>query len=274
MRSRLRALWRNLRQRDRVERELHEEMTATLQLLIDERVAAGDEPGEARRRAMMVMGGVEPIKERVRDIRMGVLIDTLVQDVKYAVRHMRRDPKFAAAAILTLAFGIGANAAMFTMLNAIVLKRLPVAEPDKLLDISPVNSRGLSRSTPMSAVAELSDGPLEHLCADLGGLVLPVLANNMPVQTSTTFITSECLKAYGVAPILGRNITAEEAPIHGAGARVALISHRLWTSAFGARPDVLGQSMLVNNVDVTIVGVLPPGFIGLAVDTGVDIFTT
>ena len=125
----------------------------------------------------------------------------------------------------------------------------------------------------MSAVAELRDGPLDHFCAYLGGLVLPVLANDAPLQTSTTFVTSECFNAFGIAPILGRGLTEADAPIMGAGAHVAVISHRLWTTTYNSDPSVLGQSMLVNNVPVTIVGVLPKGFIGLEIDTGVDIFT-
>jgi predicted permease len=271
--AKLSSMWRNLRHRDRVERDLDDELKATLDLLIDEKVAAGVEPGEARRRSMIELNRIEPIKEQVRYVRAGMLIDTLFQDLKYAIRHMRRSPAFAVAAILTLAFGIGANTAMFTMLNAIALKRLAIAEPDKLMAIVPMNSRGMNRTTPMNAVAELRDGPLEHLCADLGGLVLPVLANNAPVQTSTTFITSECLNAYGIAPLLGRGIAESEAPINGAGAHVALISHRLWSSVYRNDPEVLGKSMLVNNVPVTIVGVLPKGFTGMQVDSGVDIFT-
>jgi predicted permease len=270
--ARLRSLWRNLRHRDRVERDLDDEMQATLGLLIDDKIAGGVDPSEARRQALIELGGIEPLKERVRDIRTGMLMDTLIQDVKYALRHMRRAPGFAAAAILTLAVGIGANTAMFTMLNAIVLKRLPIAEPDKLLAIAPLNSRGLSRTTPMNAVAELRDGPLEHLCAYLGNISVPVLANNVPVETQTTFITSECLNAFGIAPILGRGITEAEAPVNGAGARVALISHRLWTRTYHSDPAVLGQSMTINNVPVTIVGVLPSGFTGLEIDSGIDIF--
>ena len=271
--SRLRSLWRNLRHKGRVERELDDELAATLDLLIDEKVARGVEPGEARRRALLELNRIEPLKEQVRDVRAGILMDTLIQDVKYAWRHMRRAPAFAAAAILTLALGVGANTAMFTMLNAIVLKRLPIADPDHLLAIVPINSRGTNRTTPMSAVAELRDGPLNHFCAYLGGLVLPVLANDTPVQTSTTFVTSECFNAFGIAPIMGRGLTEADAPILGAGAHVAVISHRLWTATYHSDPSVLGQSMLVNNVPVTIIGVLPKGFTGLEIDTGVDIFT-
>jgi predicted permease len=269
---RLRSLWRNLRHGDAVERELDAEIRATLDLLIDEKVAAGMDAAEARRRAMIEIGGIEPVKERVRDIRTGMVIDTLVQDIKHATRHFRRSPGFAAAAVITLAFGIGANTAMFTMLNAIVLKRLAIADPDHLLAIAPLNSRGLARTTPMSAVAELRDGPLDSLCAYLGALALPVMANNTPLQTSTTLITSECFNAFGIAPIMGRVITEDEAPILGAGARVAVISHRLWSTTFNSDPSVLGKSILVSNVPVSIIGVLPPGFNGLEIDSGVDIF--
>jgi putative ABC transport system permease protein len=271
--SRLRSAWRNLRHRDRVERDLQDELDAMLNLLIDEKVASGVEAREARRRAMIELNRIEPIKEQVRDMRAGMLLDTLLQDLKYAFRHIRRSPGFSAAAIVTLAVGIGANTAMFSMLNALVLRRLPIAEPDKLLAIAPLNSRGQTRTTPMSAVAELQDGPLDHLCAYLGNISVPVLANNLPVETSTTFITSECLSAFGVTPSLGRGITEAEAPINGAGAKVALISHRLWTRTYQSDPAVLGESMVVNNVPVTIVGVLPSGFTGLEIDSGIDIFT-
>lgn len=271
--SRLRSLWRNLRHRDTVERDLDDELRATLDILIDEKLAAGLAPWEARRAAMMELGGIEPLKERVRDAWAGRFLDALWQDVTYAFRHIRRAPGFSTAAILTLALGIGANTAVFTMLNAIVLKRLPIANPDQLLAIAPTNSRGLPRSTPMSAVAELRGGPLEHLCAYLGAVQFPVLANNRPVATSTTFVTSECFTAFGVAPILGRAISESEAPIHGAGAHIAVISHRLWLSTYDGAPGVLGQTIVVNNVPLTIVGVLPNGFTGLEIDTGVDIFT-
>lgn len=271
--SRLRSLWRNIRHRDRVERDLDEELNATLQLLIDEKVAAGIDRREARRRAMIELGGIEPVKEHVRDIRTGVLVDALLQDLKYACRHIQRAPAFSAAAILTLAVGIGANTAMFTMLNAIVLKRLPIARPDELIAISPINSRGLPRSMPMSAVGELQDGPLDYLCAYLGAVIFPVLANHTPVQTSTTFVSGQCFNALGVAPILGRAVADADSPIQGPGEHVAVISHRLWSTAYNSDPAILGKPLLVNNVTVSIIGVMPKGFAGLDVDHGVDIFT-
>src|SRR5688572_26321833 len=269
---RIRSLLRNVIRRDRMQRDLDDELRAMFDLLVEEKMARGMQPWEAKRAAAIEMGGIEPLKEKVRDAKMGVHVDALLQDLKHAFRHFRRSPGFAVAAILTLAVGIGANTAMFTMLNAIVLKRLPIPEADALLAIAPINSRSLTRSTPMSAVAELRDGPLEHLCAYIGALVLPVLANDMPVHTSTTFVTSECFNAFKLTPILGRGITEEEAPIMGPGAKVAVISHRLWTTVYNSDPSVLGQSMILNTVPVTIIGVLPEGFSGLEIDTGVDIF--
>jgi predicted permease len=272
MLSRLRSLFRNLVYRDRMQRDLDDEMRAMFDLLVEEKIARGMEPWQARRAAQIEMGGIEPLKERVRDAKMGARVDSVFQDVKQAFRHFRRAPAFAAAAVLTLAVGIGANTAVFTMLNAIMIKRLPIPEADELLAIAPINSRGIARSTPMSAVAELRDGPLDHLCAYIGALVLPVLANGTPVQTSTTFVTSECFDAFGLTPILGRGITEAEAPILGPGAKVAVISHRLWSTVYRSDPGVLGTSMLVNALPVTIIGVLPAGFTGLEIDTGVDIF--
>jgi putative ABC transport system permease protein len=202
-------------------------------------------------------------------------MERLLQDLRYAARHLQRSPGFALAAILTLALGIGANTAMFGMLSALTLQRLPIDDPDGLIAVAPRTSRGLPRSTPMSAIAELGpDGPLQHLCAYLGGIVLPVLANGAPVQTLTTFVTGQCFDALGVKPIMGRTITDADAPIHGKGAPVVVISHRLWSNALGADAAILGKTLQLNNVDVTIVGVLPRGFAGLEVDNGVDVFAT
>lgn len=202
-------------------------------------------------------------------------MDALAHDIRCAFRHVRRAPGFAAAAILTLAFGIGANTAMFSMLNALTWQRLAIANPDELIGIMARTSRGTPRSTSVAAVDELSrQAPLQQVCGYLGGVVLPVLANRVPVQTLTTFVTGQCFNAFGVAPIMGRAINDADAPIYSPGARVALISHRLWSGTFNADPSVLGKSLQVNNVDVTIIGVLPRGFVGLEVDYGVDIFTT
>ena len=271
--SRWRAFWRNLRYRNQVERDLDEEMRATLDLLIDEKIAAGVDPREARRRAMIELNRIEPIKEQVRDVRAGVFMETLLQDLKYAFRHMRRSPGFAAAAVLTLAFGIGANTAMFSVLNALLLKRLPIEHPDGLYSLTSHNDRGLQRYIPVTLVPDLErDGPFEIVCAYNGGGTLPVEANGRPTLALVAFISGRCFDAFGVMPRMGRAIANEDVPLFTAGRKLVVISDRLWQRVFGGAPDVIGKVMKAENNEVTIAGVMPAGFLGIQADTGVDVF--
>ncbi|MFM8535836.1 MAG: ABC transporter permease, partial [Acidimicrobiia bacterium] len=271
--SRLASLWRNLRHRDRVDRELDEELRATLDLLIDEKVAAGVEPGEARRRSMIELNRIEPIKEQVRDIRAGMFIETLMQDLGYALRHVRRAPGFSAAAILTLAFGIGANTAMFSVFNALTLKRLPIANPDGLFSLSSYNDKGLKRYVPVTLVPEMQrDGPFETVCAYNGGGTLPVEANGRPTLALFAFISGRCFDVFGVTPRIGRPIVADDVPLVSAGRKVVVISDRLWKRIFNGDPGVIGKTMKAENNEVTVVGVMAPGFTGIHADNGVDVF--
>jgi predicted permease len=201
------------------------------------------------------------------------MIEVLVQDIRYALRHLRRSPGFAAAAILTLAFGIGANTAMFSVLNALVLQRLPIHDPDSLVSITSRNARGAQRYLPIAIVDQLArNGPLQPVCGYNGGFVIAVEANGAPAQALAAFVTGQCFNAFGVLPLLGRPLTDEDAPLSKPGNKVALISHRFWTRMFGGDPRAIGQRIRTEGVELTVVGVLPPGFGGLHVDTGGDIF--
>jgi hypothetical protein len=123
------SLWRNLAHRERVERDLDDEVDAAVALLVDEQVKAGKTPAEARRHATLTLGGADAVKEQVRTARAGAFVDVLVQDVRYAARSLRRMPGFSFAAIITLALGIGANTTIFTLLDAVIFKPLPVPAP-------------------------------------------------------------------------------------------------------------------------------------------------
>src|SRR5688500_13147166 len=134
--ARVASLIRNLTRRNRIERDLDEELRATVEMLAAEKMRAGSSPEAARRAAPVELGGIEPIKEQVRDVRAGAMLDTLGQDLRYAVRLLRRYPLFALTAVLSLAVGIGANTAVFTIGNSLLrFSPAAVAEPDRVVDI-------------------------------------------------------------------------------------------------------------------------------------------
>lgn len=201
-------------------------------------------------------------------------MDALLQDIRYAFRHIRRSPGFAVAAILTLALGIGANTAMFTMLNALVLQRLPIKDPDGLISMSSFDDRGRMRYIPFETVRELArEGPFVDVCGhNGGGGIIPIDVDGTPTQAVVAFVSGQCFTTFGVTPIVGRAITNEDAPIVTAGNRVVVISHRFWTRMYGADPAAIGKTIRTEGVDATIVGVLPKGFGGLLVDSAVDLF--
>jgi predicted permease len=201
------------------------------------------------------------------------MLDALYQDVRYALRHIRRSPGFAAAAILTLALGIGANTGMFTVLNALVIQRLPIKDPDGLIGVAGRNDRGQSRSTPIAAVDEIArDGPLDDVCGYNGGFLIAVEAGGAPAQAIAANVTGRCFATFGVAPLLGRPIVDADAPLSRPGNRVAVIGHRFWTRMFGADPSAVGRTIRVEGLELTVIGVMPLGFGGLEVDSGADLF--
>ena len=134
--ARFLSFWRNLLRRDRVEQDLDNEVRAALDILTEEKVTAGMTPQEARRAAAIELGGVESVKEQVRDVRSGAFLETFLQDLRYAARLLRRQPLFTATAALSLAIGIGATTTIFTVANGLLFRTpVGVASPESLVDI-------------------------------------------------------------------------------------------------------------------------------------------
>ena len=230
-------------------------------------------PWEARRAATIEMGGVEPLKEKVRDVKMGVLRRRTASGCQTRLpplpplRPDSRSPR-----LLTLALGIGANTAMFSVLNTLAFQRLSIPDPDELYSLSSYNERGQKRYVPMPTVIDLNrDSPFVEACGYNGGGNFPVEANGIPSQAITAFITGRCMSVFGVQPVLGRGIVDADAPIMTSGEKVIVISDRLWRRLFNADPGAIGKTMKVEGAEATVIGVMPPGFRGIHADVGVDI---
>jgi hypothetical protein len=127
---RLSSLWRNLFHSAQTEQELKQEIDAYLEMLVESKIQHGVKPAEARRLALLELGGEEQVKERVREVRMGHYLETLWQDLRYGLRMLRKSPGFTAVAVLSLALGLGANTAIFSVIDALMLKKLPVKDPE------------------------------------------------------------------------------------------------------------------------------------------------
>ena len=257
---RVAALWRNLTHRRRQERELDEEIRGAFDVLVSEKRRSGLTVEEARRMAALELGGVEQVKEQVRYVRAGAFVESLLQDVRFAARSLRKNPGFAVTAIITLALGIGANSAVFTLANAVLLRGLPFDEPDRIMYIDTRDSRGRifgvsvwdfedwqRASRAWSALALSSPGGPMGISGD----------DIVPERYTGGYISSNGFELIGQTAMLGRSFT--EADGRPGAEPVVLISHGVWMSRYAADPSVIGKVVRVNTFPATIVGVMPQG---------------
>jgi hypothetical protein len=252
---------KNLLGRDQADRELDEEVHSYLEELVSEKVKAGMSLDQARRAARIEMGGVEQVKDSARGGRSGAWLETLGQDVCYSARMLRNNPGFAAAAILTLALGIGANTAIFTVLNAVVLRPLPYANPDRLVVIwSEFKDAGQGRA-PASGPELIYLRERSRLLDDVAGIWASTGALTgigEPEQLKVGFVTSNFFSLLGVKPQLGRTFLPHE---QGRGSQpVIVLSDGLWQRRFGADPHIVGSAVNFEGTASTVIGVMPKDF--------------
>jgi predicted permease len=252
---RLRSLWRNLVHKRASERELDEEVRAYAAILEDEHAARGLSPEAARRQALIEMGGMEQVKEHVREVKMGALLETVGQDVRYGLRTLARTPAFTVAAVLALALGIGATTAIFSVVDAVLLRPLPYANPDRL---AVVLTRGTGPVAPGNFLDWRRDassfermGAAEAWGTNLGG-------DGRPEHVDGVRVTSDVFPLLGVRPQLGRTFTAEDD--RPGQSQVVVLGHRLWQRRFGGDASVVGRSITLDGVPHVVVGVMPRGF--------------
>ena len=237
-----------------------------IDLAIEENLQVGMSEAEARRQAMIRFGGVQQAKEQQREARGLPALDVLLQDLRYTFRTLRRDRVFTCISVLILALGIGANIAVFSVVNTILLRPLPFQNPDSLVWISASKegAGGLSSAT-YSVDAYDQFKALNHSFQDVTGYFAFSTDNNFrltgraePLPISGIAVAGNFFHTLGVEPSLGRLFTVEES-LKG-GRPVVLLSHPFWQQQFAADPAIVGKAVSLNGQPVTVVGVLPSTF--------------
>jgi predicted permease len=260
-RSRLSAGWRALVRKSAVERELDEELSAAAATLEDRYRRNGMTSEDARRTARVALGGVEPVKEEIRQQRAGAAVDATLLDLRYAVRSLRKAPAFTAVIVLTLALGIGANAAIFSVVHALLLAPLPYRHADRLDFIwSDMTTAGYPRA-PLSG-PELDDLRTRTTTHDAFGAIWSntraLTGEGEPEQLRIGMVTANFFDVLGVEAALGRTFRSEDA---APGARPAiLLGWALFERRYGADPAIVGRAILVNDRPATVIGVMPRNF--------------
>ncbi len=274
--SRLTGLFR----RKRLEHDLDEDVRTHIEMLAEENRRKGMTPEEARRAAMRQFGGVEQVKEECRDTWGVRFLREVTQDVRYGLRLLGQSPGFAAFAILTLALGIGANTAIFQLIDAVRLRTLPVRDPASLaivhLNMNHWGSGSFSGSYseftfPLWQQVEKRQQGFSSIAA-WGGTQLNLANGGEVDQAQAIWVSGEFFEVLGIRPLLGRLISPSDDPeIAGAGCAGAVdLSYSFWQRRYGGDASVIGKTLTLDGHPFPIVGVTPPTFYGVSVGDRFD----
>jgi putative ABC transport system permease protein len=262
LRDGLMRLYGSLR-RKTVDQDLNDEVQFHIDMQIEKNLRLGMSPDEARRTALIAFGGRERFKEDARDEARSRLLEDFVQDLRYGLRMLRRSPAFTAIAVLSLALGIGANTAVFSVVNAVLLQPLPYADPGRLVVVGITDA---AHEDPGSfSVADLR--AVEQQARSFSAIGVTALGargftltgfGSSAEQIDGTLITSGLIPALGVPPLMGRaSLPAEEKP---GSQRTVVVSHRFWREKLNASGAAIGQQLMLDGEPNLIVGVMPAGF--------------
>jgi putative ABC transport system permease protein len=261
--ERLSEAWKRLRAIGRgraLEQRLDEEMRFHLDQQTEKHRRAGMSPEEARRQALLAFGGVDQIREHARDEVRPALFQDSLRDIRFGIRALGRAPGFTAAALATLALGIGATSAIFSVVRTVMLEPLPYVEPQRIVSVWETNRGGTVRN--VIAAANFAAWRERTRTLQHPGMVGPATVvmgvNGQPDQISGLVISAEVFRTLGVQPALGRAFTAEEDI--GRGDPVIVLSHEFWQRRLGGRQDIIGMTLSTDGQRRTVIGVMAPGF--------------
>ena len=258
---RLRSVVRWILHRDRAERDLADELQTFADMAAEDEMRSGATPADARRTAIMQLGGIEQVKEHVRTGRHGARLDEIGRDVRYALRQIHRNPGFSTVAIVTLALGIGVNTAMFSAVDAVLIRPLPYPNADRLVMVwnDMMRTEGESKfftSPPEWREWRAGNTVFSDIAATQPGDAA-LSGTGEPEELPARRVTGNFWSVLGVKPLLGRVFTERE---DVNGARVVVISHGLWQRRFGAAPEIVGRTITLNDTSYEVVGVMPREF--------------
>ena len=260
--------------RDRAEQHLDADVRSFVELSAAEKVREGVPAAEARRLAVLEVGGIEQVKEHVRAGRYGAMLDEIARDMRYALRIFARQRTFTAVIVGTLALGIGANTAIFSIIDGLLLKTLPIEDPERLVQLvaAPPSSQQAWTHPIWHEIQQHGtrfDGAFAWTGFDAE---FDLSTGGESRFVNGVWASAEAFDVLGVKPALGRLFQpSDDVRGGGSGGPVVVISHAFWQSYFGGAPDVIGRTLTVQRVPLTIVGVTPPGFFGVAPGLSFDI---
>ena len=257
-RSRVKSALHNLLHRSQIESELDAEIRSYVDAITEERIANGMSPNEARRLVLAECGGMEQVKQSVREVRAGTGIELLWQDLRYTLRQLGRNPAFTWTAVLTLGLGIGATTSIFSAVYALLLRPLPYLQPNQLVYIASAFPTGTTDLVSPDFVAGQHGLKSFSQIAGYRWRNSNLTGAGDAVRVDWVGITANFLPMLGVSPGLGRGFRSDEE--HPSGPAVVMLSDRFWRSYFHADPEIVGKSVAIDGKEQTIIGVLPPRF--------------
>jgi predicted permease len=278
---------RSLFRRKTTERELGDELRFHFDQLVERQVRAGLPVDEARRRAQLEFGGFGQVQEECRDARGTQFLDGLMQDLRFSFRMLRKVPGFTAVAVLTLALGIGANTAIFSVLDSLLLRALPVANPGQLVMLTDPDSHGGYFGSQTGDRSLLAYSEFQYLQAQ-NQVFSSMFAADSSLETREVrlgesnrggekqqarvlLVSGDYFSTLGVNPAAGTFFMAQVDRARG-GAAVAVVSYAFWNQRFGLNPAMLGKTVEIHDTAFEIIGVTPPGFFGETVGQSPDIW--
>lgn len=256
LRDRLRAL----RQRETVIGDIDREMRLHLEMQVEENIKRGMSPEEAREKAMRSFGNVNRAVDAAYDVKGGGLFETLAQDIRYGVRILAKHKAFTSVAVVTLALGIGANTAIFSVVNELLLRPLPYRDAERIAMLWEVTPEGRRQNTTSRANFRAwrnQSTSYEYLAA-FSDQRFNLTGDGEPEELSIQLASTDFFKVLGVDPILGRTFLPDDEPI--GKPPVAVLSYGLWQRRFGGQSSVIGQPVTLNGIKFTMIGVMPPNF--------------